>query len=76
MHAAGQLIYTESGHGRYQIKGQPIRKLAPATPATFRPARCTGTGPNESFAMTFVTMGAGATTPGESITDEIYLVKK
>src|SRR5262249_13536008 len=29
MHAAGQLIYAESGHGRYQIKGQPIRELAP-----------------------------------------------
>jgi hypothetical protein len=32
-----------------------------------------GSVPNESFTMTFVTMGAGATTTGEPITDDIYL---
>jgi len=35
-----------------------------------------GSAPNESFTMTFVTMGAGATTQGEPITDDIYLGKK
>jgi len=29
LHTAGQLIFAESGHGRFQIKGQPIHELAP-----------------------------------------------
>jgi len=37
---------------------------------------CHGSVPNESFTMTFGTIGAGATTQGEPITDEIYLGKK
>ena len=78
MHAAGQLIYAESGHGRYQIKGQPIRELSPGDTG-YIPGDTMhwhGSAPNESFTMTFVTMGAGATTQGESITDDIYLGKK
>ena len=35
-----------------------------------------GSVPNESFTMTFVTMGAGATTQGEPITEEMYLGRK
>ena len=78
MHAAGQLIYAESGHGRYQIKGQPIRELAPDDTGYIPGGTMHwhGSVPNESFTMTFVTMGAGATTQGEPITDEIYLGKK
>jgi quercetin dioxygenase-like cupin family protein len=78
MHAAGQLIFAESGHGRYQIKGQPIRELAPGDTGYIPGGTMHwhGSVPNESFTMTFVTMGAGATTPGEPITDEIYLGKK
>jgi quercetin dioxygenase-like cupin family protein len=73
MHAAGQLIYAESGHGRYQIKGQPIRELAPGDTGYIPGGTMHwhGSVPNESFTMTFVTMGAGATTQGEPITDEI-----
>jgi hypothetical protein len=29
MHAAGQLVFAESGRGRLQITGQPMRKLSP-----------------------------------------------
>jgi len=78
MHAAGQLIFAESGHGRYQIKGQPIRELAPGDTGYIPGGTMHwhGSVPDESFTMTFVTMGAGATTPGEPITDEIYLGKK
>jgi len=78
MHAAGQLIYAESGHGRYQIKGQPIRELAPGDTGYIPGGRMHwhGSVPNESFTMTFVTMGAGVTTQGEAITDETYLGKK
>lgn len=78
MHAAGQLIYAESGHGRYQIKGQPIRELAPGDTGYIPGGTMHwhGSLPSETFTMTFVTMGAGATTQGEPITDEIYLGKK
>ena len=78
MHAAGQLIYAESGHGRYQITGQPIRDLAPGDTGYIPGGTMHwhGSVPNESFTMTFVTMGAGATTPGEPITDDIYLGKR
>ena len=78
MHAAGQLIYAESGHGRYQITGQPIRELAPGDTGYIPGGTMHwhGSVPSESFTMTFVTMGAGATTQGEPITDEIYLGKK
>jgi quercetin dioxygenase-like cupin family protein len=78
MHAAGQLIYAESGRGRYQIKGQPIRELAPGDTGYIPGGTMHwhGSTPNDTFTMTFVTMGAGATTPGEPITDDIYLGKK
>jgi quercetin dioxygenase-like cupin family protein len=78
MHAAGQLIYAESGHGRFQIKGQLIRELAPGDTGYIPAATMHwhGSVPNESFTMTFVTMGAGATTLGEPITDDIYLGKQ
>ena len=78
MHAAGPLIYAESGHGRYQIKGQPIRELSPGDTGYIPGGTMHwhGSAPNESFTMTFVTMGAGATTQGEPITDDIYLGKK
>jgi quercetin dioxygenase-like cupin family protein len=78
MHAAGQLIYAESGHGRYQIKGQPIRELSPGDTGYIPGGTMHwhGSVPNENFTMTFVTMGAGATTQGEPITDDIYLGKQ
>ena len=78
MHAAGQLIFAESGHGRLQIKGQPIRELAPGD-SSYIPAATMhwhGSVPDETFTMTFVTMGAGPTTQGEPLTEEIYLGKK
>ena len=78
MHAAGQLVFAESGHGRLQIKDQPIRELAPGDTA-YIPGRTLhwhGSAPNETFTMTFVTMGAGATTQGEPLTEDVYLGKK
>jgi quercetin dioxygenase-like cupin family protein len=78
MHAAGQLIFAESGHGRLQIKGQPIRELAPGD-SGYIPANTMhwhGSAPNESFTMTFVTMGAGPTSQGEPLTEDVYLGKK
>jgi quercetin dioxygenase-like cupin family protein len=78
MHAAGQLIFAESGNGRLQIKGQPIRQLAPGDTA-YIPANTMhwhGSAPNETFTMTFVTMGAGPTSPGEPLTEDVYLGKK
>ena len=78
MHAAGQLIYAETGHGRYQIQGQPIRELSPGDTGYIPGGTMHwhGSVPNESFTMTFVTMGAGETKQGEPITDDIYLGKK
>jgi 4-carboxymuconolactone decarboxylase len=78
MHAAGQLIFAESGRGRLQIKGQPTRELAPGDTA-YIPADTMhwhGSTPNDSFTMTFVTMGAGATSQGEPLTEDVYLGKK
>jgi quercetin dioxygenase-like cupin family protein len=75
MHTAGQLIFAESGHGRFQIKGQPIHELAPGE-SGFIPGGMMhwhGAVPGENFTMTFITMGAGTTTQGEPITDDIYL---
>jgi len=75
MHAAGQLIFAESGSGRLQIKGQSIRQLAPGDTA-YIPANTMhwhGSAPNESFTMTFVTMGAGPTSQGEPLTEAVYL---
>src|SRR5262245_27477980 len=77
-HAAGQLVYAESGRGLLQIQGQPIRELAPGDTGYIPGGTMHwhGSTPNDTFTMTFVTMGAGATTQGEPITDEIYLGKK
>ena len=78
MHAAGQLIFAESGHGRFQIKGQPIHELAPGD-SGYIPGGMMhwhGSVPNESFTMTFVTMGAGPTSQGEALTEDVYLGRK
>jgi quercetin dioxygenase-like cupin family protein len=74
MHMAGQLIFAESGHGRFQIKGQPIHELAPGD-SGFIPGGVMhwhGATANENFTMVFITMGAGTTTQGEPLTDEVY----
>jgi len=78
MHTAGQLIFAESGHGRFQIKGQPIHELAPGE-SGFIPGGMMhwhGSVPTESFTMTFVTMGASTTSQGEAVTEDVYLGKK
>ena len=78
MHTAGQLIFAESGHGRFQIKGQPIHELAPGD-SGFIPGGMMhwhGSVPNESFTMTFVTMGAGPTSQGEPLSEDAYLGRK
>jgi quercetin dioxygenase-like cupin family protein len=77
MHTAGQLIFAESGHGRFQIKGQPIHELAPGD-SGFIPGgqmHWHGAVPGENFTMTFITLGAGATTQGDPLTEDIYLGK-
>jgi quercetin dioxygenase-like cupin family protein len=78
MHTAGQLIFAESGHGRFQIKGQPIRELAPGDCGYIPPGvmHWHGSVPNESFTMTFITMGASTTAQGEPLTEAAYLGKK
>jgi quercetin dioxygenase-like cupin family protein len=78
MHTAGQLIFAESGHGRFQIKGQPIHELAPGD-SGYIPGGMMhwhGSVPNESFTMTFITMGASTTSQGEPLTEDVYLGKK
>ena len=78
MHAAGQLIFAESGHGRFADQGTTDPR-ARAGDTAYIPASTMhwhGSVPNESFTMTFVTMGAGPTTQGEPLTEDIYLGKK
>jgi len=78
MHTAGQLIFAESGHGRFQIKGQPIHELAPGD-SGYIPGGMMhwhGSVPNESFTMTFITMGASTTSQGEAVTEDVYLGKQ
>lgn len=78
MHTAGQLVFAESGHGRLQIKGQPIRELAPGD-SGYIPGGMMhwhGSAPNDTFTMTFVTMGASTTSQGEAVTEEVYRGKK
>ncbi len=78
MHTAGQLIFAESGRGRLQIKGQPMRDLAPGDSA-YIPANVMhwhGSAPNDSFTMAFINMGASTTTQGEPLTEDAYLGKK
>jgi quercetin dioxygenase-like cupin family protein len=78
MHTAGQLIFAESGHGRFQIKGQPIHELAPGESGLIPGGlmHWHGAAPNENFMMMYVTMGASTTTQGEPVTDDVYLGKK
>jgi quercetin dioxygenase-like cupin family protein len=78
MHAAGQLVFAESGRGRLQIKGQPIRELSLGDSAYIPGGTMHwhGAAPNENFTMTFVTMGASTTTQGEAVTEDVYLGKK
>jgi quercetin dioxygenase-like cupin family protein len=78
MHTAGQLIFAESGHGRLQIKGQPVRELAPGDSGYIPPGAMHwhGSVPSDSFTMTFITMGASTTSQGEPLTEDAYLGKK
>ena len=78
MHTAGQLIFAESGRGRLQIKGQPIRELAPGDSA-YIPANVMhwhGSTPNDSFTMAFINMGASTTSQGDPLSEAEYLGKK
>ena len=77
-HTAGQLVFAESGRGRLQIHGQPLRELAPGESGYIPPntMHWHGSAPTESFTMVFITMGASTTSQGEPITDQMYLGKK
>jgi quercetin dioxygenase-like cupin family protein len=77
-HTAGQLVFAESGHGRLQIEGQPIRVLAPGDSAYVPPATMHwhGSAPDETFTMVFITMGTSTTSQGTPITDDMYLGRK
>jgi quercetin dioxygenase-like cupin family protein len=78
MHSAGQLVFAEAGRGRLQIKGQPIRELAPGDTG-YIPGGVMhwhGSVPTESFTMTFITMGTSTTSQGEPLTEDVYLGKK
>jgi quercetin dioxygenase-like cupin family protein len=77
-HYAGQLVFAESGHGRFQIQNQPVRELAPGDSA-FIPGGVMhwhGAVPNESFTMLMVIMGASNATQGEPVTNDVYAGKK
>lgn len=78
MHTAGQLIFAESGRGRLQIKGQPLRELAPGDSGYIPPGvmHWHGSAPNDSFTMTFINMGASTTSQGEALTEDVYLGRK
>ena len=78
MHTTGQLVFAESGRGKLQIKGQPIRDLAPGDSAYVPPntMHWHGSTPGECFTMVFINMGTSTTPQGEPITDEVYLGKK
>ncbi len=78
MHSTGQLVFAESGHGRLQMKGQAIRILAPGDSGYIPPntMHWHGSAPDETFTMMFITMGTSTTSPGEPITEDIYLGRK
>jgi quercetin dioxygenase-like cupin family protein len=78
MHTAGQLVFAESGRGRLQIKGQAVRELAPGDSGYIPPGlmHWHGSVPNESFTMTFITMGSSTTSQGEPLTESEYLGKQ
>ena len=77
-HTVGQLVFAESGHGRLQIQGQPIRVLAPGDSAYVPPntMHWHGSAPEETFVMMFITMGTSTTSTGAPITDEVYLGRR
>ena len=77
-HTVGQLVFAESGHGRLQIQGQPVRVLAPGDSAYVPPATMHwhGSAPDETFTMMFITMGNSTTSQGAPITDDVYLGRK
>ena len=78
MHSSGQLIFAESGRGRFQIKGQPIHDLV-AGESGYIPANTMhwhGSLPGETFTMAFVNMGASTTSNGEPLSEDVYLGKK
>jgi quercetin dioxygenase-like cupin family protein len=77
-HTTGQLVFAESGHGRLQIEGQPVRVLAPGDSAYIPPATMHwhGSAPDETFTMMFITMGTSTTSQGTPITDDVYLGRK
>jgi quercetin dioxygenase-like cupin family protein len=77
-HTAGQLVFAESGQGRLQVQGQPIRVLAPGDSAYVPPATMHwhGSAPDETFTMVFITMGSSTTSQGAPITDDVYLGRK
>jgi quercetin dioxygenase-like cupin family protein len=74
MHTAGQLVFAESGRGRLQIKGQPIRELAAGDSGYIPPGvpHWHGAAPDERFTMAFINMGASTTTQGEPLTEDAY----
>lgn len=74
-HTVGQLVFAESGHGRLQVQGQPMRVLAPGDSAYVPPntMHWHGSAPDETFVMMFITMGSSTTSTGAPITDEVYL---
>ena len=77
-HAAGQLVFAETGRGRLQIQGQAIRELAPGDTA-YIPANTMhwhGSAPDDTFTMTFVTMGAGPTKQGDPLSEDVYRGRK
>ena len=77
-HTVGQLVFAESGQGRLQIQGQPIRVLAPGDSAYVPPATMHwhGSAPDETFTMVFITMGSATTSQGSPISDDVYLGRK
>jgi hypothetical protein len=42
-HAVGQVLYVLSGVGRYQLEGEPVQEIRPATRSSSRPIRAIGT---------------------------------
>jgi quercetin dioxygenase-like cupin family protein len=77
-HTAGQLVFGETGRGRLQIQGQPIKELGVGDSAYIPGGtyHWHGAAPNENFTMMFVTMGQSKTSQGEPVTEEVYLGRK
>ena len=77
MHTAGQLVFGETGRGRLQIQGQPIKELGVGDSAYIPGGsyHWHGASPNENFTMVYVTMGQSKTTQGDPVTEGVYLGK-